>query len=229
MRAWAFSCRTAEEVGGLIRALGKHRYVRESEHRLHWMVDAALSDLPRFAPHAEAFAARREAESELDASSYDPTLWREASADDVAEALAALWSPEPEAGARRLALAALVTAEGLPWPSHPPFESDPDTPDHPELVQLSWRLHPVVDLDAERHAGALAAMEAAGEEVDVSAPIDQEGPDLGVVELCDGAPRGVLAGEFLVWADGPISYNDYVFRGASKAAKLPDPPESPEA
>ena len=228
MRAWAFSCRTADEVGALVRALGKHRYVCEVEHRLHWMIDAALSDLPIFAPHAEAFAARREREPELDPSSYDPSLWRVATADEIAEALAALWSPEPEAGARRLALAAFVTAEGLPYPTHAPFEGDPGTPDHPELVQLSWRLHAVVDLDAERHAGALHAMEAAEEEVDVSLPIDHEGPDLGVVELCDGAPRGVLASEFLVWADGPISYSDYVFRGASKAAKLPDPPESPD-
>ena len=229
MRAWAFSCRTAEEVAALVRALGKHRYVREVEHRLHWTVDAALSELPLFAPHAEAFSARREREPDLDASSYEPTLWRAATSDEVAAALIAFWSPEPEALARRLALAALVTAEGLPYPEHPPFEGDPESPDHPELIQLSWRLHAIVELDAERHAGALAAMEAAGEEVDVSAPIDQEGPDLGVAELCDGAPRGVLLTDFLVWADGPFAYSDYVFRGASKVAKLPDPPEGPDA
>jgi hypothetical protein len=228
MLAWAFSCKTAEEVGSLVRALGKHRYVREVDHRIHWMVDAALSDLPEFAPHAEAFADRRQFDDQLDGSSYEPTLWRSATADDVAAALAGFWSAEPQARARRAALAALVIAEGLDYPQHAPFEGDPETPDHPLLIQLSWTLHPIVDLDAERHAGALAAMEAAGEEVDPSEPIEHEGPDLGVAELCDGAPRGVLVSEFLVWADGPRSYSDYVFRGASKMAKLPDPPESPD-
>jgi hypothetical protein len=229
MRAWAFSCRTPEEVGALIRALGKHRYVAEVDHRIHWMVDAALSDLPLFAPHAEAFSERREREPDLDASSYDPSLWRSATADEVAAALSAFWSPEPEANARRIALGAMLLAEGLPQAEHEPFEGDPESPPHPQMIQLSWRLLPVLELDAERHAGALAAMEAAEEEVDVQAPIDHEGPDLGVIELMGGAPRGVLTSEFLVWADGPRSYSDYVFRGASKVAKLPDPPEGPDS
>jgi hypothetical protein len=225
MLAWAFSCKTAEEVGALVRALGKHRYVRETDHRLHWAVDAALSDAEPFAAHSEAFSLRREREPDLDASSYEPTLWRPATADEVARALAAFWSPEPEAEARRTALLALLAAEGLPYPEHAPFEGDRNYPDHPALIQLSWTLFPICDLDAERHAGALAAMEAAGEEVDVSVAVDHEGPDLGVVELVEGAPRGVLVSDFLIWADGPYSYSDYVFRGASKLAKLPDPPE----
>ena len=124
-------------------------------------------------------------------------------------------------------LRALIEHEGLPIAEREPFEGDPESPDHPQLIQLSWRLLPVADLDAERHAGALQAMAEAGEEVDVSAPIDQEGPDLGVLELTGGAEDGVPLSELLIWADGPRSYSDYVFRGACRAARLPWQPEGP--
>lgn len=227
MEAWAFPCRTAEEVGALVRALGKHRYVAEVDHRLHWLVDAALSDRAPFDAHAHAFLQRREREPELDATSRDPSLWRAASADEVSEALAAFWSPEPEAEARRAALLALALAEGFAVPEHAPFEGDVEFPDHPPLVLLSWTLHAVHDLDADRHAGALTAMSEAGEEIDVSARVEHEGPDLGLSELLHGAPRGVLVSELLVWADGPFAYSDYVFRGAARAAKLVDPPDPP--
>ncbi|HEU4411083.1 MAG TPA: hypothetical protein VFS43_37870 [Polyangiaceae bacterium] len=65
----------------------------------------------------------------------------------------------------------------------------------------------------------------ASEEVDVSAPVEQEGPELGALELLEGAPRGVLLSDFLVWSEPPYAYADYVFRGASKMAKLVDPPQ----
>lgn len=227
MQAWAFSCRTADEVGALVRALGKHRYVAETDHRLHWLLDAALSDQAPFDAHAAAFVARRAREPDLDVASREPSLWRAASADEVALALAAFWSPEPDADARRAALLALALAEGLSVPAHAPFDGDVEFPDHPALVLLSWTLHAVHDLDAERHAGALTAMSDAGEEVDVSAPVEHEGPDLGLAELLHGAPRGVLVSELLVWADGPFAYSDYVFRGASRAARLVDPPDPP--
>ena len=225
MLAWSFPCKTADEVSALLRALGKHRYLREADHRLHWMLDAALRDEEPFASQARAFEARRAADPSLDPSSYDPALWRPVSAEDLARVLTAFWEPGPRAAAASARLLSLVAEHGLPLPEHAPFEGDPEYPDHPALVQLGWTLHAIEDLDAERHAGALAAMEAAGEEVDMGAAVEQEGPDLGVAELTRGAPRGVLTGEFLIWADGPYSYNDYVFRGACKVAKLPDPPE----
>ena len=227
MEAWAFSSRTADEVGALVRALGKHRYVREVDHRVHWLIDAALSDLAPFDRHAAAFLARREADDALDVTSRDPSLWRTADADEIAAALAAFWSPEPEADARRTALLALALAEGFEVPEREPFEGDVEFPDHPTLIELSWTLHAVHDLDAERHAGALAARESAGEEVDVSATVEHEGPDLGLCELLHGTERGLLRAEFLVWSDGPYAYSDYVFRGAARGAKLPDPPEGP--
>ena len=58
MYAWSFAARTAEEVGRLVRALGRHRYLREADLRLHFTVDRALSADPAFARRAAAFAAR---------------------------------------------------------------------------------------------------------------------------------------------------------------------------
>jgi hypothetical protein len=226
MLAWAFPCKTADEIGALLRTLGKHRYLLEVDHRLHWAVDAALRETEPFASRARAFTARRKADPSLDPSSYEPTLWRSASTEEVAQALSFFWSADPAvAGAAASRLRALIEHEGLPLPEHAPFAGDAEFPTHPQLIQLGWRLLPICDLDPERHAGALGALEATGEEIDVSAPIDQEGMDLGVAELCSGAEDGRLVGDFLVWADGPYGYNDYVFRGACKAAKFADPPE----
>jgi hypothetical protein len=224
MLAWSFAARTVDEVARLVRALGKHRYVREVDHRLHWSVDAALADVPAFAPHARAFEAKRRAEPSLDPASRDPSLWRAATADDVALALAAFWTPGAEALAYRARLAAALASVDLPAPDHAPFACSPDDPPHPELVWLDWVLLPVDDLDPERHAGALAAMGDSGDEAIPGAPVFQEGPILSIVELCDGCPNGVLLDDFLVWSDEPYSYADYVLRGASKAAKLVDPP-----
>jgi len=226
MIAWSFSCKTPEEIAALVRALGKHRYVHEVEHRVHWMVDRALAAIvPACADADRELRSRAEADRDLDLSSYDPSLWRVATADEIGAIFGVFWAGDEAAQGAATRLRALVEEAGLPLPEHAAFEGDTEYPTHPQLVQLSWTLLAVGDLDAERHAGAITAMEEAGEEVDVSATLEQEGPDLGLAELTEGAPRGVLVGDFLVWADGPYAYNDYVFRGASKLAKLPDPPE----
>ena len=228
MLAWSFSAKTADEVAALLRALGKHRYVREVEHRVHWMIDAALADRLEFSVFASAYEAQRAGDLSLDPASYDDRNWRDASVDDVCAALAVFWSPGDAAKHARDRLRVLLLEHDLLLADRAPFQGDPESPAHPSLLQLSWTLLPICELDPDRHAGAISAMEAAGEEVDPSAPVDHEGPEIGARELCDGAPRGVLVSDFLVWADGPISYSDYVFRGASKMAKLPDPPESPD-
>ena len=225
MWAWSFACRTVDEVGALLRALGKHRYLREVDHRLHRLVDVVLADEPMFRPRAAELEAMRRADPDFDLSSYDPRLWRPASAEEVTEALAVFWSGTHRGRRAGDALLERLNALELPRPEHAPFGGDAEEAAHPQLVQLSWTLLPVVDLNPERHAGALRAMLEAAEEVDVSAPVEQEGPDVGAIELARGAPRGVLAGEFLVWSEGPYAYADYVFRGASKVAGLPDPPE----
>ncbi|AKT36222.1 hypothetical protein [Chondromyces crocatus] len=226
MLAWSFAARTPEEIGRLLRALGRHRYIVEVDHRIHWSVDHALADLPTFAPHAEAFIALRRKVPDLDPASRDPRLWREAKTEDVIAALAAFWeADEAKRSDRQRRLRAAIASAGLAPVDHPPFASRAEEPPHPELILLDWELCPVDQLDTERHAGALAAMEEAEEEIEQpSTPIYQEGPVIAAPELCDGAPNGVLHDDFLVWSDGPYSYSDYVFRGAARAAKLVEPP-----
>ena len=225
MLAWSFSARTLDEIERLLRALGKHRYIREVDHRIHWTIDATLSDLPAFAPHARVFDLRRQNEKNLEPQSRDPSLWRQASIEEIVTALRAFWVPGPEAEKRKKKLRDLIQNIGLPEIDHEPFEASADEPPHPELIQLDWVLYPVDELDTDRHQGALDAMEEAQEEVDALAPIYQEGPIISVPELCAGMADGNLVADFLVWSDGPYSYSDYVFRGASKAAKLSEPPE----
>jgi hypothetical protein len=226
MYAWSFAARTADEVGRLVRALGRHRYLREADLRLHFLVDRALEELPAFAPHAAAFRERTRREPGLDLRSRDPSLFRACSVDDATLALSVLWTPDAvglEARARLLtSLAELeLDADAL---THPPFRSSPEEPPHPELVLLDWVLLPVDELDPERHAGALGALEDSGDEIDPSAPIYQEATVLSASELLAGAPNGALTEDFVIWSEGPYAYADYVFRGASKAAKLVEPP-----
>ncbi len=224
MLAWSFAARTADEVGRLVRALGRHRYLHEADLRLHFLVDRALAGLPEFAGHAAAFEARLRREPDLDPRSRDPSLWRPATSDEVIAALTAFWTPDAAGMEARERLLDALEALDLLGEEHEPFASPPEEPPHPELVMLDWVLLPVDELDADRHAGALAALEESGEEINPSAPIYPEAAVISASELVLGAPNGVLADDFLVWSEGPYPYADYVFRGASKAAKLVEPP-----
>jgi hypothetical protein len=224
MLAWSFAARSVDEVARLLRTLSKNRYVSEVDFRIHWTVDQALADIPSFAAHAAAFEARRKRERDLEVASRDPSLWRQALMEETIAALEAFWTPGDARDRYRARLLEALASTGLPNASHEPFACPPDEPPHPELILLDWVYLPVDELDTDRHAGALSAMEEAEEEVNASAPIYVEGPTIAAPELCDGAPNGVLHDDFMVWSDGPYSYSDYVFRGASKAAKLVDPP-----
>ena len=224
MLAWSFSARTLDEIAALLRAMGRHRYLRETTHALHWTVDRALSDRPPFGARAAAFEARLAREPNLDPTSRDPSLWAYADTEVVIEALSVFWTKgdlAAEAGER---LRRVLVASELGLADHPPFQADPEEPPHPELILLDWEFFPIAELDPERHAGALQALERSGEEVDVSAPVYQEGVCLAYPELVRGAPQGVLPADFVVWSDGAYSYVDYVFRGVAKSAKLVDPP-----
>jgi hypothetical protein len=225
MLAWSFAARSVDEVARLLRTLSKNRYVSEVDFRIHWAVDQALADIPSFAAHAAAFEARRKRERDLEIASRDPSLWRQALMEETIAAIEAFWTPGDARDRYRARLIEALASTGLPAASHEPFACPPDEPPHPELILLDWVYFPVDELDTERHAGALMAMEEAEEEVNASAPVYVEGPIIAAPELCDGAPNGVLHDDFMVWSDGPYSYSDYVFRGASKAAKLVDPPE----
>lgn len=225
MFAWAFAARTADEVARLLRSLGKHRYVREVDHRVHFAVDRALRDRPPFSRYAAEFDALSARDRELDLTSRDPRLWRQATADEIALVLEAFWGAGEGAQAAREQLVGALAAAKIPLSEHEPFNAPIEEPPHPELIQLDWELFPVDELDADRHAGAFAALEDSGDEINPSEPIHQEGPVIACSELIAGTRNGVLVSEFLVWSDGPYAYADYVLRGASKAAKLLDPPE----
>lgn len=227
MLAWTFAARLIDEVARVVRGMGKHRYLAEVDHRIHWTVDAALSDLPAFEARARAFDALVESAGDIHKGSRDPRLWTSATADEIVAALTALWGPDDASLARRRRLVDLFHEANLPIAEHDPFESDPDAPPFPELVFLDWVFLPVDELDTERHAGVLSALEDAKEEVQPSEPVYVEGPCLSIVELCDGAPFGIIGDDLTVWADGPYAYVDYVFRGVSKQAKLEEPPIGP--
>jgi hypothetical protein len=224
MYAWSFAARTADEVARLVRALGKHRYLREADLRLHFLVDRSLVHLPDFAARAAAFQTRVRAEPDLDLRSRDPSLWRPASADEVTAALTAFWTPDDAGQRARARLLASIAELDLGGHEHEPFASSPEEPPHPELVLLDWVLLPVDELDPDRHAGALGALEESGEEITPSAVVYQEASVIAASELARGAPNGALTEDFVVWSEGPYPYADYVFRGASKAAKLVELP-----
>jgi hypothetical protein len=227
MLAWTFAASLLDEVARLLRAMQKHRYLAEVDHRIHFSVDRALSDIDVFAARAADFDRVRAASSDLSLGSRDPRLWRPATVEEVIQVLTAFWGPSEAGGARRERLIDVYRELGFEIPEHTPFESDPDRPPFPELVLLDWSLLPVDQLDAELHAGALAALEDAKEETSPSEPIYQEGPAISIVELCDGAPFGILSEDFFLWSEGPRAYADYVFRGVSKSAKLEEPPIGP--
>lgn len=227
MLAWTFAARMIDEVAQLLRCVGKHRYLKETDLRLHWAVDEALRELPAFSEAAARFDALCKREPELRKNSRDPRLWRSATAEEVIAVLTAFWNPSDEAIEYRSALVRTLQESELPIAEHAPFASDPESPPFPELILLDWVFLPVDELDTERHAGVLAALEDAGEEVHPSEAVFVEGPAFTVVELCDGAPLGILEDDLFLWADGPYAYLDYVFRGISKIAKLVEPPIGP--
>jgi hypothetical protein len=224
MLGWSFSARTVDEVGALLRAMGRHRYVREVGHTIHWTVDEALSDRPPFDARAAALRELRTKRADLDLASRDPVLWTYADTEVVIQALSVFWTPGADAEQVRARLSDLLVRSELGLAAHEPFRSDPEDPPHPELICLDWEFFPIDELDPERHSGALRALEIAGEEVNVSAPVYQESTCIAYPELAQGAPHGVLPDDFLIWSDGDYSYVDYVFRGVAKAARLVDPP-----
>lgn len=226
MLAWTFAAKMIDEVARLLRALGKHRYIKEVDHRVHWSVDLAMEDVRGFDAHRKAFVALAKSE-DLQLASRDPRLWRSATVDEVIAILTSFWSPSDEAIERRAKLVRALQEAKLPIAEHAPWDSDAESPPFPELILCDWTLLPVEDLDTEHHRGALLALEDSGEEVHPSEPLCMELPAITVVELCDGAPMGILTEDLYVWSEVPRAYADYVFRGVSKAAKLEEPPVGP--
>jgi hypothetical protein len=226
MLGWTFAVRMIDELARLLRAMGKHRYIKEVDLKIHWAVDEALRDLPEFDMHRQHF---REfiVTPDLALGSRDPRLWREATVEEIIAVFTSFWSASDEAIERRHRLVAALQGENIPIAEHTPFESDPEIPPFPELLLCDWTLLPVEDLDTETHKGVLMALEDSNEEVNPSEPLCMELPAISVVELCDGAPLGVLEEDLVLGAELPFAYADYVFRGVSRAAKLEEPPVGP--
>ena len=156
-------------------------------------------------------------------SSSDPDLWASASVDEVVTVVTRFWDPGPDGGEARRQLRAHLRNADIPEVEHCPFVCDADETPHPELLLLDWVLLAVDELDTQRHAGALRAMETAQEEVSASEAQYMETMALSEAELC-GARGGVIPADFMLWADGAYSYCDYVLRGVARSAKLVDPP-----
>ncbi len=128
MLAWSFAARTVEEVARLIRTLGKHRYVQEVDHRIHWAVDAALASHPTFAPHAAAFAALRRSDPSSTPPRATRALHRAAPADEVIAALSIFWTPDEAGEAARERLLGVLTTAGLSIGDHDPWKASPTSP-----------------------------------------------------------------------------------------------------
>ncbi|HHH11004.1 MAG TPA: hypothetical protein ENK23_02895 [Sorangium sp.] len=220
MFGWSFAARTHAEVVRLCGAMQRHRYWQQTDHRLHWTVDAALASLdPHFRPHVQRFKSLRNQHPDLDVRSRDERLWRPLALAELDRVLGHFWLPNKQAAATT-ALLNILTRAGFALPQHPPLAGPADDPPHPELLLLDWVFLAVDQLDSERHAGALRAMEDSGDEVDASAPVYIEGPTVSAVELTAAAPAGQLVADPIFWADGPYSYVNYVFRGVRRGAKL---------
>lgn len=221
MYGWSFDLDSPGAWSRLLRALEGHRYLAEVDHRLHWAVDVAVAGMAadggsraRYASFAEAVA---RVPDDLERASRDPRVWRSATVDEVAVVLDLFWGPSRDAAAA--ALRAALDSADIPRPGHAPGATDPDEPPHPELLLLDWVLLPVDELDAERHRGALRALEAAEEEVHPSESVYLEGPIITEAELVGGPWE-----EPIFWATDPYAYAHYLFRGVAKAAKLAGPP-----
>lgn len=225
MYGWTFAARTLEELSRLIRAMGKHRYLAETDLRLHYCIDKALAAVdPEHRLAAERFKSTLNLAGDIELTSRDLRLWRPASPDEVVAVLERLWGSDETSRSARRGLEQVLRQAQFVEANASPFAGDPEEPPHPELILLDWVMLPVDELDSERHQGALRAMEDSGDEVDPSSPVYVEGPTLAEAELCRGSFNSVLSCEPTFWADGPYSYVDYVFRGVSKAAGLVDPP-----
>lgn len=218
MWGWSFSARTIDEIARTLAAMQRHRYLKEVDLRIHWSVDAALSPLGD--PFGEYASSLRADGVEL--NSRDERCWRPVDADTMVQVMRQFWSREATALSERLSR--LLRAAEIDAVEHVPFQADVDEAPFPELLLLDWVFYPVDELDAERHAGALRAMDRAQEEVHASEPIYVESFSLAEPELCALSWKGALPVDLMVWADGPYSYVDYVFRGVSKMAKLDAPP-----
>jgi hypothetical protein len=231
MTAMDLGVTTVDQAVRLVRALGSHRYVAGRLHLLHAMVVASVPDDAGGAlGEARGWALATLSASDLDPASRDERLWRRSTEAEVAAVLEAFWVPGDRARASRDALRAHLVRSGLDAVQHDVFDEATEERIHPLGVDAGWELHPLRELDAERHKGAIAAFgdpmafEVALFEEETAIPEEPslyELPAIGADELLRAADDdGALVQPFVVWAQGNAIYLDYVFRGIERAAKL---------
>jgi hypothetical protein len=226
---------TAEEAVRLVRALGAHRYVAGRLVLVHAFAAAAL-DAPEAPPaldEAIAWARAVLADPTVDPASKDERLFRTASAEEVTSLLLGFWTPSPPADRAHERLMDRLDAVGLDVGAHAPFDEEFEDDVHPVLVDAGWELQPLAALDRDRHKGAIDAFgepilfEAARFEEESAIPplrYLQEFPVIGPVELLRGVDAdGSLVEPLVLWTEGHEVYQDYVLRGALRAAKAAKP------
>jgi hypothetical protein len=231
MIAWPLGARRVDEALRAVRALGAHRYVGGRLHLVHlFAIQALPEDAGGALDAAVAWARATLDDPTLDVASRDEALWRRASEAEVVALLDAYWTPGERARSARTTLRALLDRHELPIGTHAAFDESAEDGMHPLIVDAGWELVPLAKLDAERHAGAIAAFgEAIAFEVacfeettSIPPPLHLcELPAIGAMELLSGArDDGTLVEPLVVWGEGNETYLDYVVRGVRRAARL---------
>lgn len=226
---------TAEEAVRFIRALGVHRYVAGRLVFVHAFALAALDEPDASPALGEAILWARSvlADPTVDSASKDERLFRAASKDEVTSLLLGFWSASASADRAHKRLMNRLVELGLDAGNHAPFDEEVEDDVHPILVDAGWELRPLATLHPERHKGAIDAFgerilfEAARFEEESAIPplrYLQELPVFGPVELLRGIDtHGSLVEPLVLWTEGHDVYQDYVLRGALRAAKGTSP------
>jgi hypothetical protein len=220
----------ADDALRAIRCLGGHRYVAGRLHLVHAFALATSTD--DALSEARSWAAEVLRRGDLDPASRDDALWRRCTDGELVAVLASFWAPGNAAAGARRDLAELLAHHGLAVPDHAPFDESAEDDMHPLLVDAGWELVPLLQLDPERHRGAMnaygdaLAFESARFEEETAIPPPTylyELPALGPVELLRGTDDdATLAAPLVVWVEGDETYLDYVIRGVRRAARLPE-------
>jgi hypothetical protein len=214
----------------LVRALGGNRYVKARHHLVHAFVLAACEPVE---PLVEACAWARAVldDPTIDRDSKDPRLVREVSDKELCAAIAAFWDEDAIAGRTNAPrrLAAMLAAIGVEPTDTPLFDESAEEDMYPVLIDAGFELLRVGELDGERHKGLLESYEPLElrseifEEESAIPPREYlvELPLLGVNELLRPVDEwGDMRDPLVVWSSLPGAYDDYLFRGILKAAKV---------
>lgn len=220
---------TRSELLRYLRALGKHRYVAGRLHQVHAFVfEAAGARAGLEAAHGWAISLLA---ADVDPASRDERLWRASSDDELVLAVEAMWTDTAVSQrlAARLAEVDAVTSEIL-------FDELAEESTFPVLIDAGWELVPLSQLDPERHAGVIRALDAQDDGTDYEVACFEEQnripPEATLLELplfgkrellfafADEAADAETLAPFVVWASGHPVYLDYVLRGVAKVAKV---------